>query len=249
MKTGEKYYLISCNVLWREFCYFGSLSQNTISFHFLKQGLHNTLDLLRTRLQEAIDAVPEDENYPAVLIGYGLCCNGVEGIIARNIPLVLMRGHDCITFLLGSKERYREIADKSPGTFWYSPGWIETAATPGKEHYEAMLRLYIEKYGDDNARYLMEMEQGWMKKYTTAAYLDMGFFDSVRYREHTRECAEWLGLSYEEITGSPQLIRNLLEGFWNNEDFLVVQPGERIVSSNDERVISAKSPGGEYIHK
>lgn len=234
-------------MLWREFCYFGSLSRNSIAFHFLKQGLHNTPDLLRTRLQEAIDAVPEDEGYSAVLVGYGLCCNGIEGIIARNTRLVFMRGHDCITFLLGSKERYRGIAEKSPGTYWYSPGWIETAFTPGKENYESMLRSYIDKYGEDNARYLMEMEQGWLKKYTTAAYVEMGFFDAARYREYTRECAEWLGLEYEEIQGSPQLIINFLEGFLDKEDFLIVQPGERVVSSNDERVIAIKSPGGEHI--
>jgi hypothetical protein len=241
LKTGKKYYLIACNVLWRELCYFGSLSQNSITFHFLKQGLHNTPDLLRTRLQEAIDDVPEDEGYSAVLIGYGLCSKGIEGIISGKIPLVFMRGHDCITFFLGSKERYREIAEKSPGTYWYSPGWIETAFTPGKENYESMLRSYIEKYGEDNARYLMEIEQGWLKKYTTAAYVDTGFFDSERYREYTRECAEWLGLRYEEISGSARLITNFIDGFWDNEDFLIVQPGERVASSNDERVITIKS--------
>jgi hypothetical protein len=228
-------------VLWRELCYYGSLSRNSISFHFLEQGLHNTPDLLRKRLQEAIDSVPEDKGYSAVLIGYGLCCNGIDGIVARKIPLVFMRGHDCITFLLGSRERYREIVEKTPGTFWYSPGWIETATTPGKENYETMLQSYTEKYGEDNARYLLEMEQGWMTKYTTAAYVDLGFSENGIYREYTRECAEWLKLQYVEMKGSPQLISNFLEGIWDTEDFLIVQPGECVAPSNDEKVITVKS--------
>ena len=105
MITCEKYYVIACHVLWRELCHFGSMSRNTLTFHFLKQGLHTTPDLLREQLQKTINGVPEDEGYTAVLVGYGLCCNGIEGIFARNIRLVFMRGHDCITFLLGSKER------------------------------------------------------------------------------------------------------------------------------------------------
>ncbi|MDP2984193.1 MAG: DUF1638 domain-containing protein [Candidatus Latescibacter sp.] len=243
MKTGEKYYVIACHVLWRELCHFGSFSPNTLTFHFLKQGLHTTPDLLRQKLQEAIDAVPEDECYTAVLVAYGLCCNGIEGIFARNTRLVFMRGHDCITFLLGSKERYREIAEKSPGTYWYSPGWIETGFTPGKENYETMLRSYTEKYGEDNALYLMETEQGWLKNYSTAAYVNLGFCDYLGYREYTRECADWLGLHYEELEGNPQLITNFLEGRWDPENFLIVEPGEQVAATHDEKVITTKNIG------
>lgn len=86
-----KFYIISCHVLWRELCHFASVSRNIFNFHFMKQGLHN---ILRKELQKAIDGVEGD--YSAILIGYGLCSNGLEGIIARNRKLVIMRGHDCI---------------------------------------------------------------------------------------------------------------------------------------------------------
>jgi hypothetical protein len=240
LKTGEKFYVIACHVLWRELCHAGALSRNTLTFQFLKQGLHNTPDLLRQKLQEAIDAVPEDEGYSAILVAYGLCCNGIEGIAARNIRLVFMRGHDCITFLLGSKERYRELAENSPGTYWYSPGWIETGFTPGRENYETMLCSYTEKYGEDNALYLMETEQGWLKKYTTAAYVDTGICNDPRYREYTRECAEFLGLRYEELKGNPKLIEDFLDGRWDTENFLIVEPGRVVVAAQDERVIMEK---------
>ena len=135
------------------------------------------------------------------------------------------------------------MAEKSPGIYWYSPGWIETGFTPGRENYETMLRSYIEKYGEDNARYLMETEQGWLEKYTTAAYVDMGFCDDLRYREYTRECAEWLGLHYEELEGNPQLITNFLEGSWDPENILIVEPGEQVAAAHDEKVISIKTSG------
>ncbi len=55
----EKYYVISCYVLWRELCYFAAVSRNTFQFRFLKQGLHNTPDVLRQEVQKAIDGVGE----------------------------------------------------------------------------------------------------------------------------------------------------------------------------------------------
>ena len=174
---------------------------------------------------------------------------GIEGIVARDTKLVVIKGHDCITHLLGSKERYREYFDANPGTYWYSPGWIELTNQPGKERYESTLKSYIEKYGEDNAEYLMEMEQAWYKNYSNAAYIDLGFDDSTKNKEYTKECADWLGWKYDELSGDPSLIINFLEGNWNPEDFLVVEPGEMIVPSNDENVIrtikAAEKEGGE----
>ncbi|HEX9972932.1 MAG TPA: DUF1638 domain-containing protein, partial [bacterium] len=86
----KKFFVISCHVLWREICYFASTSRNTFNFYFLKQGLHDTPDILRQQVQDAIDAV--DGEYDAILIGYGLCSNGLVDIHARNKKLVIMRG-------------------------------------------------------------------------------------------------------------------------------------------------------------
>jgi hypothetical protein len=235
MSKMEKFYIISCHVLWRELCHYVSTSRNTFNFHFMRQGLHNTPDILRRELQKAIDGV--EEGYSAILIGYGLCSNGLAGIIGRNTKLVIMRGHDCITFLLGSKERYKEYFDRHPGTYWYSPGWIDSGSMPGKERYERTLQSYIEKYGKHNAEYLMEQQQGWFEKYSNAAYVDLGFYDTRKYKVYTRQCAQWLGWNYDVLSGDPQLIVAFLEGNWNPEDFLVVEPGGVVVASHDEKIV------------
>ena len=230
-----RYYIVGCHVLWREICHFASTSQNIFNFHFLEQGLHNTPDLLRQKLQEAIDTVEGD--YDAILVVYGLCSRGIEGIVARDTRLVVVKGHDCITHLLGSKERYREYFDANPGTYWYSPGWVDTGKQPGKERYERVLQSYIDKYGEDNAEYLMEMEQGWFKRYSNAAYIDLGFGDTEDYKAYTQQCATWLGWHYDELRGDPQLIVDFLASDWDHEKFLIVEPGEMIVASYDEHVI------------
>ncbi len=231
------HHVIACHVLWREICHFASLSRHCFQFTFLPQGLHNTPDVLRSSLQEAIDR--DDGASDAILLGYGLCSNGLMDIRARQTPLVIMRGHDCITFLLGSKKRYRSYFDEHPGTYWYSPGWIETCTQPGKERYEQTLARYIETYGEENAEYLMQMEQNWMRAYNNAAYVDLGVGDSTPYRDYTRACAEHLDWNYDLLEGDPGLMRRFLEGDWDSEDFLIVKPGQVIRPSHDEGIIKA----------
>lgn len=234
----EKYLVIACHVLWRELCYYAALTPRVFQFNFLKQGLHNEPEKLKSSLQQAIDEAGDE--YKAILVGYGLCSNGVVGIRARGTRLVVMRGHDCITFLLGSKERYREYFDSHPGTYWYTPGWIDTSLQPGKERYEHILKHYTETYGEENAKYLMESSENWMQSYNNAAYVDLGIGGFDSYKEYTRRCAEWLGWKTDFLEGEPKLMVDFLNGPWDSERFLVVEPGEEIVPSHDESVIAAR---------
>lgn len=236
----QKFFIVACHVLWRELTHFASLSPHTFNFTFLRQGLHDTPDKLRIALQAAIDSVEEESvEYDAVLVGYGLCSNGLAGIQARSRKLVIMRGHDCITFLLGSKQAYKTYFDQHPGTYWFSPGWIETNEQPGKERCERTRAEYVKKYGEDNADYLMEMEQNWIREYTTAAYVDLGFGNTNAYKTYTKECADWLNWNYDELKGDPVLVRDFVNGRWDSNRFLIVHPGETIDASNDDSVIKA----------
>jgi hypothetical protein len=234
------YHLIGCQVLWREFCYYAALSEAHFTFDFLKQGLHNTPEQLRECLQAAVNKVDE-EKCDAILLGYGLCSNGLAGIKAGKHRLVAPKAHDCITFFLGTKERYREYFDKHPGTYWYTPGWIECSLQPGKERYDFLLKQYVEKYGEDNGAYLLEMEQGWLKEYNNVAYVDLGFGNNRRYQEYSAECAQWLGWRIDHLDGDPSLIKNLLAGRWDPDQFLIVEPGQMIMPSHDDRVITVAS--------
>ncbi len=204
-------------------------SKNVIDIVLMEQGLHNEPNKLRSEVQKALDRTCDiqERPYDASLLGYGLCSNGIVGLSAK-IPVVVPRGHDCITLLLGSKENYQEYFDSHRGVYWFSPGWIETNTQPGKERYEHTLKEYIQKYGEDNAMYLMEMEQNWMKEYKWATYIDWDFANSEEDKKYTKRCAEFLGWNYDELKGNPGLIQQLIDGDWNEDDFLVLRPGEKI---------------------
>ena len=98
----QKICLIACHVLWREFSHFASSSRHTIFPNFLEMGLHDSPDIMRDKLQQLIDENDNGE-YDIILLGYGLCGNGAAGLRTQNTRMVMMRGHDCITFFFHAR--------------------------------------------------------------------------------------------------------------------------------------------------
>src|SRR5690349_11386492 len=100
--------LFACEVLYREFCDAIARSPHTVDVEFVTKGLHDLGGpAMRRGLQEVIDVV-DPRTCSAVLLGFALCGNGLNGLVARNVPLVAARAHDCIGLLLGSRSRYDE---------------------------------------------------------------------------------------------------------------------------------------------
>jgi hypothetical protein len=117
--------LLACEIVYRELCAAVSRSVNQVDAEFLPKGLHDVGQAgMSSRLQEALGRVDESR-YDAVLLGYALCSNGLVGLAARSVPLVVPRAHDCITLFLGSKERYLEYFQNHPGVYFKTSGWIE----------------------------------------------------------------------------------------------------------------------------
>ncbi|MFW5684244.1 MAG: DUF1638 domain-containing protein [Spirochaetota bacterium] len=241
---------IACKVFTREVSKIVAESEHTIDVSYLRQGLHDTPDVLREQLQaeiERIDAgedmhtqAPSDgSDYEAIALVYGLCSNAIAGVSSSRYRLVVPRAHDCIAVLMGSRRRYKEYFDAHPGTYWYSPGWIDQTLMPGPERVARTRERYVEQYGEENADYLMEMEQEWLKRYDRCGYVAWSELDREEYRERTRDAASYLGWSFDHVHGDEGLLRRLLEGPWDEDEVLVVPPGARIGPSYDDGVISS----------
>jgi len=232
---------IVCKVMQREAYFCAARTKNIVDIVLMPQGLHDEPDKLRAEVQKALDNTHDIQGrpYDASLLGYGLCSNGIVGLSAK-IPIVVPRGHDCITLLLGSKDKYQEYFDSHRGVYWYSPGWIESGKQPSEERYEKMLKEYKEKYGDDNAQYLMEVEQSWIKEYNWATYIDWGLTDSDEYKDYTKRCAEFLKWKYDQLQGDSGLMQRFVDGRWCDDEFLVVKPGQKISDDlTNEGIIKA----------
>ncbi len=233
---------IVCKVMQREAYYCAARSPNIVDVVVMRQGLHTEPEKLRGEVQKALGVTSDNQErpYDASLLGYGLCSNGIVGLHSK-IPIVVPRGHDCITLLLGSKDRYKEYFESHRGVYWFSPGWIETDTQPGKERFEGTLKEYIEKFGEDNARYLIETEQSWLKEYNWATYIDWGFANSEKEKQLAKRAAEYLGWKYDELKGDCGLMQRLVDGVWDEKEFLVVKPGRKITENlTDEGIIKAE---------
>lgn len=240
--------IIACQVFHREISFLLSQVENFCEVEFMSFGLHNTPQKLRESLQEKINQVgkqvfcyPEagikySYDYDGIVLGYGLCSNGTVGLFSPSYPLVIPRAHDCISILLGSKERYREYLENHRGVYWYSSGWIEHSLQPGKERQELIYETYVQKYGPENAEYLMQLENSWQKEYSWATYIKWGFPVDHIYQDFTRECAQFLGWNYESVDGNPKLLWDLLSGNWDTERFTILLPGETLQASGDEEI-------------
>lgn len=245
-RAGEKRYrLIACEIAYRELCLCVAQARAVVDLDFLRKGLHDIeTGRMRAAIQERID-VCDGELYAAVLLGYGLCNNGVVGLVARDVPIVIPRGHDCITFFMGSKERYRAYFDSHPGTFYLTSGWCERDFADDEEGVTVQLGInrtyeeYVEQYGEENARFIMESLGGWEKSYSRVTYIEMGLDGGSRYEQEARAGAEENGWEFERIEGKWGLLKNLAGGAWDDEAFLVVPPGCRIEATGDETIFRA----------
>lgn len=245
--------LIACEILYREVCAAVARSVNQVDVEFLPKGLHDIGQAgMSARLKEVLAAVDELQ-YEAVLMGYALCSNGLVGLAARSVPLVVPRAHDCISLFLGSKERYLEYFYANPGVYFKTSGWIERGdglAQFGAETVQqqsGMTQSYeelVEKYGEDNAKFLYDQLCNMLRNYHKVTFIEMGIEPDDRFERRTRADAAQLGWEYDKLQGDMSLIQSLVDGPWDNGRFLVVQPGETIAASFDDGVIKAVGAAG-----
>jgi hypothetical protein len=99
-------------------------SPHIVDVELLRLGLHDEPAYLRDQLQTRIDA-STGQGYDAIVLAYGLCGLATAGLMARDIPLVMPRAHDCITLFLGDRARYKDQFENNPGTYWYALDYIE----------------------------------------------------------------------------------------------------------------------------
>jgi len=214
-KKNPKLLILGCAVMEQELRRF---QNGQAVFKFLDYGLHRTPENMTKALQVEIDQVQE-EDYDGIVLGYGLCSNGIVGLHSPKHSLVIPRIHDCISLFLGSPEAYRKQSAEYPGTYYLTPGWIERGQTPISK-YES----YARSYDEETARWVLHEE---MKHYTRIALIDTGVYHIEPFRAVAKENAKFLRVAYKELRGSPQLFRELICGP-REKNFLIVEKGHSV---------------------
>ncbi|MBN1668212.1 MAG: DUF1638 domain-containing protein [Anaerolineales bacterium] len=194
---------------------------------YLDYGLHRVPKQLRERLQAELEQLPEPS---LVVLGYGLCGNGLDGLQAGPHTLVVPKVDDCVAIFLGSRDRYYEEFNNHPGTYYLTKGWLEAGSDPLGE-YEAL----VEKYGCDTADWLMDQQYRHYRRLVFVAHSNT---ELETYRPRATQvatyCQRW-GMHYQERMGGAayfaQISAQLNRQAGPSEQFLVISPGETLTQA------------------
>jgi hypothetical protein len=235
-------YLIACEVIYREMCAAIAHAPNLVDARFMPKALHDIgAGKMRASLQKEIDAV-DASRYDAIVLGYALCGCGVAGLRAGSTPLVIARAHDCIGLLLGGVDPRLDDANKR--CFYRSTGWIERAAESDSCAFNSIvgdvgrsLDQFVERYGEDNGRYLYEEFSRHQHNYDQLVYIRTGVEPDASFASAAQREAHEKGWRFSAIDGSMRLFTSLLAGEWSQDDFAIAPPGSTFAASYDDRIM------------
>lgn len=241
--------LISCEVFSREMYKELLESPNTVFPVFTQKMSHVSPASLRDSIQQEINKT-EPERFDYILLGYGLCGNAVNEIYTEKIPLVIPRAHDCCTILLGSKESYKAHFAHRPSCRWTSGGYMETGDMNLRENESYIYfcsnlsyKELVEKYGEDNALYIIESLAPKDGNDNTIIYIETPPYEKLNLREKAEKEALNKGCEFELIEGNVRLFHMLINGIWPKEEFLIVPPGHHVEAVYDQDQVIKAVPG------
>jgi hypothetical protein len=205
---------------------------------YMDYGLHRVPNKMTWTLQDALNSIQEPS---LVVLGYGLCGNGLRGLKAGEHTLLVPRVDDCIALLLGSRRAYIRQFEAVPGTYYLSKGWLESGSHPLLEYQE-----YVPKYGAKEAMWIMDQQYQHYERLVMVAHQQA---DLEAYRSQAQEvarfCERW-NMRYEEILGSDAYVRRLAELVSRVlHEGLTVLNGTSPEARQDDRDFLVVPPGGE----
>ncbi len=236
-----------CDVLAREFYYWSALSEHTIDIELLSSKNHEYPSEIKKDLQNKInDLESQSELYDYIIIGFGLCGKVLDGIESINIPFVVPRAHDCITLFMGSKEKFGEYFRDNPGAMYYIESWIERNGMKHERKELDSIGLggnyddYVKKYGEEGADYLISLANEWKSRYNKAVYISNDLANdlvNIDFSHEVKLLSEKRNWKYEEREGDFRLIKKMVYGDWNIEEFLVVPSKSKVYHTVNSRII------------
>lgn len=191
-----------------------------IKAHYLDQNLHRTPQNMAEQIQEIVDRI--DPTVDKIILGYGLCSNGIVGVKARTHEMIVPRCHDCIAFFLGSPQAYLDDFHSRPGSYYLTPGWIAERKDP----LGIIEDEYVPRYGRETAEWAKREE---LKHYSHIVLVNTGVADLEPMRKIAIENAQFFNMKYLEIEGeSREFFKKLACGPYSQEEFIYVKPGDEI---------------------
>ena len=154
-----EYYILQLDQSWDNY-----------EFIYLDIQQHNYPHQLARAIQKEID---KSEDYEKIIILYGLCGNALLEIAAGKTALYLVCVHDCLSVLLGSKERFEQLFYQRRSSSW---SCYSLKLHNCNQYNDQSYRQWCQQYDQETANYL---QQSLMKE--PAIYLTYNDQDDLPY--------------------------------------------------------------------
>lgn len=109
------YKVIACSI-YKPYIEELDIDQNQYSMTYLSIHQHNQPQKLARSIQQEIDQTNDDVD--TIIVLYGLCGGALLKIQANDIPVIVIKVHDCMSILLGSKEKYNNLTKNNASISW-----------------------------------------------------------------------------------------------------------------------------------
>lgn len=220
--TNRPTVIIACRVMQE---HLQKLLPEATPVTYLEITLHNTPKKLAAALQQEIDRVAQPSN---IIIGYGLCGNGLLGIKSGPHTLIIPRTHDCVAIFLGSHQRYVQRFFANPNTYYLTRGWLEARDEPLQDYLD-----YVRDYDEETADYLVEMKYRHYRKLCMVGFSQQELEECRPMALRVAEfCGKRWNMEFEEIVGSTSMLETLIRlpesPDADNAEFVVLEPGQEI---------------------
>ena len=199
--------VIACKVFET---YIKDLIDENMNVTYLEVQLHNTPNKLIKLLQDEID---QSQDYEKIILLYGLCGNTLLEIKARDIPLVVVKVHDCLGILLGGHKEYLKHFEHRKSSCWTCKGLLDNKGLSNFKDYQQ----WVIDYGVEEADYLKSI-----LCLPCDIYVKMG--DEDNHPEYK-----------ENIQGNRKYLKDILS--LQNKDLLTLNKNEKLKLTNDDNVI------------
>jgi len=215
MEERNLTYILACGGLRAELEEVRKEGQIPVQVIYLPQNLHRKPEQMPEIIQNKIEQIKV--NASKIVLGYGLCSNGVVGVKAPSQGLYIPKTHDCISLYLGSLKRYYKVFHQNPGTYYLTKSWIDANVDP----LGLMENEYKNRVGEEDAKWTLDQE---LKNYTHICFINTNITDTKKYRERAKKNAEVFNKKYIELESSYDYLRKILYGPYDRSEFLYIKP-------------------------
>lgn len=204
------YKVIACSI-FKPYIEELEFDKSQYNFTYLKIRQHNQPHKLSKTIQKEID---ETRDVNQIIVIYGICGGALLSLKAHDIPVVLVKVHDCMSILLGSKLRYGKLTETNKSLNW------SCYALKEENYVNDTLEEWKMLYDEETVEYLKSI-----LIVDNPIYISFDLSKESEYLRHEQKV----------IKGDLTFLRDIIK--LESNEIVILYKNQKVVQTLDDRVI------------